>query len=132
MSNHSHSFARRCNLLDYIGILALIWGAGIATIYYGFFCDPHLRTFYWTTTSITALGCTILTLSPHFSKPGVRHWRAGFYAGFALSSIVFVVHGLLIHGWELQKSRMSLAWIGWMGMSALVGTSIYVARLTSS
>lgn len=50
--------------------------------------------------------------------------------GFGLSSIIFVVHGLLIHGWELQKSRMSLVWMGWMAAANLVGAGVYAARVT--
>lgn len=80
-------------------------------------------------TTSTALGCTYLTLSPHFASPAFRHWRAGFYAGFGLSSIIFVVHGLLLYGWELQRSRMSLVYMGWMATANLVGAAIYAARV---
>ena len=48
MWNHSHSLTSFCNKLDYIGILVLMWGAGIPTIHYGFICDPHLQNFYST------------------------------------------------------------------------------------
>lgn len=80
-------------------------------------------------TTSTALGCTYLTLSPHFASPAFRHWRAGFYAGFGLSSIIFVGHGLLLYGWELQRSRMSLVYMGWMATANLVGAAIYAARV---
>lgn len=46
MCNHSYSIAIVCNKLDYLGILVLMWGAGIPTIYYGFFCNLHLRLLY--------------------------------------------------------------------------------------
>lgn len=80
-------------------------------------------------TSSSALCCTIFTLTPSFVTPQFRKWRASFYAGFGLSSIIFVVHGLVIHGWELQKSRMSLVWMGWMATANLVGACIYAMRV---
>ncbi|KAM3471474.1 hypothetical protein MY8738_009309 [Beauveria namnaoensis] len=127
--NHSHDVSRFCNKLDYLGILVLMWGAGIPTIYYGFICNHSLRIMYWTMTTSTALCCTIFTLNPAFVTPEYRKIRAGFYAGFGLSSIIFVIHGLLLYGWELQKSRMSLVWMGWMATANLVGALIYAARI---
>ncbi|KAI6081445.1 putative hemolysin-III channel protein Izh2 [Hypoxylon rubiginosum] len=129
MWNHSYPLTSLCNKLDYLGILVLMWGAGIPTIYYGFFCNHNLRLLYWTTTSSTALCCAIFTLNPYFGSPQFRRWRACFYAGFGLSSIIFIIHGLMLHGWERQKSHMSLVWMGWMATSNLVGAAIYAARI---
>lgn len=122
-----------------------MWGAGVPTVYYGFLCNRALRVFYWTTvsttapfivlwltfdqTTATALGCTYLTLDPRFASPQFRHWRASLYAGFGLSSIIFVVHGVYLHGWDFQKTRMSLIYMGWMGLSNLAGAAIYAARV---
>ncbi|KAK8069457.1 hypothetical protein PG994_006073 [Apiospora phragmitis] len=122
--NNSKEFTALCNKLDYLGILVFMWGAGIPTIYYGFYCNEGLRWLYWTSTSGTALACGISTLNPHFSSPKFRHWRACFYAGFGLSSIIFIVHG-----WELQKARMYLVWMGWMATSNLVGAALYAIRI---
>ncbi|UNI19528.1 hypothetical protein JDV02_005710 [Purpureocillium takamizusanense] len=127
--NHSQNFAKFCNKLDYVGILVLMWGAGIPTIYYGFFCNPRLQVLYWSTTSGAALCCAVFTLSPRFGSPQFRHWRASFYAAFGLSSVVFVAHGLTLHGWELQKTRMSLIWMVWMATANLTGAAIYAARV---
>jgi adiponectin receptor len=78
----------------------------------------------------TAICCAYLTVNPHFASPTFRHWRASFYAGIGLSSIVFIVHGLLIYGWELQKSRMSLDYMGWVAVFNLLGAVIYAARVS--
>ncbi len=48
ISNHSPSVASWGNKLDYVGIVLLIWGSFVASIYYGFACHPHLRIMYWT------------------------------------------------------------------------------------
>ena len=47
ISNHSPTVARLGNQLDYAGIVLLIWGSFVASIYYGFACHSHLRLLYW-------------------------------------------------------------------------------------
>ena len=46
--NHSPSVARFGNKLDYMGIVFLISGSFIPSVFYGFYCHPHLQEFYWT------------------------------------------------------------------------------------
>lgn len=48
ISNHSPMVARFGNKLDYVGIVFLITGSFIPSIFYGFYCHPHLQEFYWT------------------------------------------------------------------------------------
>lgn len=146
LCNHSRAVSKFCNKLDYLGILILMWGAGIATIFYGFSCDQELRLTYGAAvrvclspkrvqelrlfqTSFSALLCMLLTLGPHFDSSRFRHWRAVFYAAFGLSSVTFVIHGIVLYGWEMQKSRMSLVWMGWMAVINLSGATIYAARV---
>lgn len=35
------------NQLDYLGIVALIWGSMVPSVYYGFYCEPMLQNVYW-------------------------------------------------------------------------------------
>jgi adiponectin receptor len=51
------------------------------------------------------------------------------YAGLGLSAIIFIIHGLAIHGWEIQNHRMSLGWMGLMGALNLIGAAAYAARV---
>lgn len=48
ISNHSESVARFGNRLDYVGIVCLIVGSFIPSIYYGFSAEPGLVRLYWT------------------------------------------------------------------------------------
>lgn len=48
ISNHSHTVARFGNKLDYVGIVALITGSFVPSVYYGFYCQPKLQNTYWT------------------------------------------------------------------------------------
>jgi adiponectin receptor len=52
ISNHSQIVARFGNKLDYVGIVFLIAGSFVPSIYYGFYCHPHLQELYWTMVSI--------------------------------------------------------------------------------
>jgi adiponectin receptor len=52
LADHSHAVSKLWNKLDYIGILILMWAAGVATIFYGFLCDEKLRSIYSVTVRI--------------------------------------------------------------------------------
>jgi len=51
------------------------------------------------------------------------------YAGLGLSAVTFVVHGLVLHGWEVQNRRMSLVWMGLMALFNFTGAGAYAARV---
>ena len=51
------------------------------------------------------------------------------YASLGLSALVFVTHGLLLHGWTAQNRRMSLDWMLLMATLNLTGASLYAARV---
>ena len=53
ISNHSESVARFGNRLDYVGIVFLIWGSFVPSIYYGFSAEPRLMRTYWTMVRMT-------------------------------------------------------------------------------
>jgi len=48
MSNHSDPIARFMNKLDYLGIVILIVGSFVPSVYYGFFCNERLMWTFWT------------------------------------------------------------------------------------
>ena len=45
--NHSPQVARFGNQLDYVGIVALITGSFVPSVYYGFYNEPMLQRIYW-------------------------------------------------------------------------------------
>ncbi|KAL8940802.1 MAG: hypothetical protein Q9216_002628 [Gyalolechia sp. 2 TL-2023] len=117
------------NQLDYLGIVILMWGSTVPSIYYGFYCNPALQKVYWLNVSVLASLCTIATLHPKFRHPTLRPYRAAMYAGLGLSAVVFVVHGILLHGWTIQNHRMSLDWMALMASLNLLGATVYAARI---
>lgn len=54
ISNHSMAVAKFGNRLDYMGIIFLIWGSFIPSIYYGFSAEPKLVRLYWSMVSALA------------------------------------------------------------------------------
>lgn len=129
ISNHSSKVQRLGNQLDYLGIVILMWGSTIPSIYYGFYCDPRLQKIYWANVSILATLCIVATLHPRFRHPTIRPYRAAMYAALGLSAVVFVMHGILLHGWTAQNRRMSVDWMGLMALFNLTGAVIYAARV---
>lgn len=129
IANHSDAVAALGNQLDYLGIVLLIWGALVPSIYYGFYCDPELQKVYWAVVSFAALTCAIVTFSSVFRSPALRPYRAAIYTALGLSTTVFITHGLIIHGWEIQNRRMSITYmIGTAGLN-IIGAVVYAARI---
>jgi adiponectin receptor len=129
MSNRSKKVVAHWNQLDYFGIVILIWGSIVPSVYYGFYCDPNLQKLYWTLVSVQAAVCTIATLTPKFPHPTFRVYRTALYATLGLSAMAFITHGLIIHGWEIQNHRMSLTYLLITAMLNLLGAFIYTARI---
>ena len=50
--NHSPQVARFGNQLDYVGIVALIVGSFVPSVYYGFYCEPIWQRIYWAMASL--------------------------------------------------------------------------------
>ncbi|KAG9236603.1 mPR-like GPCR protein [Amylocarpus encephaloides] len=116
-ANHSERVAASGNQLDYMGVVVLMWGSTIPS------------KLYWSVVSVLATACIATTLNPRFRHPQLRPYRAAMYSGLGLSAIVFILHGLVLHGWELQNRRMSLGWMGLMGALNLIGAAAYAARV---
>jgi adiponectin receptor len=129
MSNHSQKVETYWNQLDYLGIVILIWGSTVPSVYYGFYCNPNLQKLYWAVVSILAVACTIVTLTPMFRHPTLRLYRTAMYASLGLSAMVFITHGLIIHGWEIQNHRMSLTYMLITAMLNHLGAVVYAARI---
>ena len=160
IANHSPKIAAFGNQLDYAGVVILMWGSTIPSVYYGLYCDPHLQKLYWSLfndlylhmrqrsvldsaeidtwsdrlvqVTILAAACLYTTVNPSFCQPKFRPYRAAMYTALGLSALICVTHGLAIHGWEIQNRRMSLNWMGLMATSNLIGAAAYALRVSLS
>ncbi len=62
--NHSDIVARFGQRLDHIGIVVLIWGSFVPSIYYGFSAEPGLVRLYWTMVRLLcSCACFLLILN---------------------------------------------------------------------
>ncbi|MCJ1396880.1 hypothetical protein MMC11_000070 [Xylographa trunciseda] len=130
-SNHSPRVAKYGNQLDYVGIVALITGSFIPSVYYGFYCDPYLQAAYWAMISILAMGCTIVSLSSKFRTPKWRPFRAGMFVALGLSAIFPVLHGLGLYGFRQMESQIGLSWLVLQGVLYIVGAGLYAVGFRS-
>ncbi|KAH8724191.1 hemolysin-III related-domain-containing protein, partial [Phaeosphaeriaceae sp. PMI808] len=129
MSNHSEKVAAYCNQFDYLGIIILTWGSTVPSVYYGFYCDPHLQSLYWDVVSVLAIVCTIATLSPKFRHPTLRPYRTTMYASLGPFSMVSITHSLITHGWETQNHRIGLTYMLITAILNLLGAIVYATRI---
>ncbi|KAH8653991.1 adiponectin receptor protein 1 [Tricladium varicosporioides] len=129
VSNHSENVAAHWNQLDYLGIITLIWGSIVPSIYYGFYCDPNLQKMYWAVVSVLAVVCTMATLTPKFRRPTFRVYRTAMYASLGVLAMVFITHGAIIHGWQTQNHRMGLTYMLITAMLNLLGAVVYTTRI---
>lgn len=129
ISNHSPLVARIGNALDYIGIVGLIVGSFIPSIYYGFYCMPDLQRSYWTMICTIGLGCVTVSVLPQFRTPKWRPFRAAMFVAMGLSAIFPVLHGLQIYGPGLMTRQIGLGWMLLQGGLYILGAGIYAARV---
>ncbi|KAE8146538.1 hemolysin-III related-domain-containing protein [Aspergillus avenaceus] len=129
ISNHSPSVARIGNALDYVGIVGLIVGSFVPSIYYGFYCEPGLQRLYWTMICTIGIGCVFVSILPQFRTPRWRPFRAAMFVGMGLSAVFPVLHGLRMYGIEQMTRQIGLGWLLLQGFLYILGAGIYAARV---
>ncbi|KAI7351800.1 hypothetical protein KC354_g12291 [Hortaea werneckii] len=118
------------NRLDFCGIVLLMWGASIPSIHYAFVCNTTLEYLHWSLVTISACGCIIFTLHPWFLGPAFRKFRALMYASFGLSALLFMSHGIFLYGLAIQRKRLALEWMVFMGFLNIIGACFYASRVS--
>ncbi|KAA6416251.1 MAG: hemolysin-III channel [Lasallia pustulata] len=129
ISNHSPAVNRLGNQLDYVGIVALITGSFVPSVYYGFYCNVRLQLLYWTMISTIGVGCTIVSVTPKFRTPIWRPFRAGMFVAMGLSAVFPVFHGLSVFGLQQMNSQIGLPWVVLQGLLYILGAGIYATRM---
>lgn len=136
--------ARLGNQLDYVGIVALITGSFIPSVYYGFHCEPLLRKIYWFMVlwsssifdhllnwiQISSIGlvCTIISIRPKFRSSEWREFRATMFILMGLSAVFPVIHGTYLYGVRSMNERIGLSWVVLQGFLYILGASLYAVR----
>lgn len=127
-----------------------MWGAAIPQIYYGFWESPQVCKFYWTTvgthslrhliaililldwnqSTLLCLGSGYVTIHPRFRTPAYRSRRTIMYVALGLSALIYVLHGIILHGWHAQYLSMSLDWELVTLLVFVFGASTYALRVS--
>ncbi|KAI9714081.1 MAG: hypothetical protein M1812_006528 [Candelaria pacifica] len=127
--NHSVEVLSFMNKLDYVGIVLLITGSFVPSIYYGFYCEPLLQIVYWTMVSSLGTGCAIVSITPKFRTSAWRPYRAAMFVMFGLSAIFPVLHGLKLYGVSRMRGQMGLYWVILQGLLYVLGAAMYATRV---
>ncbi|CCO27429.1 hypothetical protein BN14_01468 [Rhizoctonia solani AG-1 IB] len=112
---HSPAVSRRCNALDYSGIIVLTVGSFYPCLHYGFYCDYHLQVIY--SVGITVAGCiaAYVVLNPVYGTPAYRWARTTVFFLLGICALVPVTHAYLIYGLERMQNEMGVNWIALTG-----------------
>ncbi|KAF2432338.1 HlyIII-domain-containing protein [Tothia fuscella] len=128
ISNHSPEVARWGNQLDYLGIVFLIWGSFVPSIYYGFQDDPVLIQRYWIMITTIGAATAITSISPQFRTPSWRPFRAAMFVAMGLSAVIPVIHGAFIYSLSHLSDTMALPYVVAQGILYIIGAGLYAAR----
>ncbi|KAL1958276.1 hypothetical protein VTO42DRAFT_4784 [Malbranchea cinnamomea] len=129
ISNHSPVVARIGNACDYVGIVGLIAGSFVPSVYYGFYCMPEYQKLYWSMISLLGVGCAIVATTPRFRTPEWRPFRATMFVSMGLSAVFPVGHGLFSLGLEQMQRQIGLSWLVLQGFLYILGAVIYAVRV---
>ncbi|XP_031483584.1 heptahelical transmembrane protein 1 [Nymphaea colorata] len=125
---HSHQLSLFLWRFDYAGIAIMIVASFFPPIYYIFQCEPQWQLIYLA--GITTFGVfTVLTLlTPAFSSPEFRSFRAMLFVAMGFSGLIPAVHALVVN-WSEPRCLTVLAYE--LAMAALysTGTFFYVSRI---
>jgi len=125
---HSQGVSKRCNAVDYAGIVVLIVGSFFPCVYYGFYCESSLQVVYLSAISIAGAGASYIVLNPEYSKPTHRGARTSVFAALGLCGVVPVLHGTISHGFRKMIYEMGFIWLLVSGALYLVGAALYANR----
>ncbi|KAJ3206207.1 hypothetical protein HDU67_008309 [Dinochytrium kinnereticum] len=126
---HSHEVAKAWNKADYVGIVFLIVGSFIPSLFYGFYCSKSLQLTYIIAITLLGTATAIVTMSTRFSTPKYRYLRTILFAALGLSGIVPLVHALILYRPEFADEAMGLRYVGGMGAMYIMGAVLYASRI---
>ncbi|KAG5020183.1 hypothetical protein AAZX31_06G210500 [Glycine max] len=125
---HSKPFNLFFWRLDYAGISLMIVCSFYAPIYYVFYCNPYIRTFYLTSISVFGVLAIITLLAPSLSSPHLRPFRASLFLCMGFSGVIPAVHALATH-WHHSHVVVALGYELLMAILYATGAVFYVTRI---
>ena len=127
MWSHSQPLASFCNKLDYLGILVLMWGAGIPTVYYGLFCNQNLQWLYWMTVSLSLDAYRDLLYEADSFFIDVQHRTSMYYSHITPTIHLTPIQALacvLLRWLWVELCDICHSWSGYTWMGYSTGTHV--------
>ncbi|KAJ3162372.1 hypothetical protein HDU86_004852 [Geranomyces michiganensis] len=114
---------------DYVGIVTLIMGSLVPSIYYGFFCNPSLQALYLTVVILAGIITISITVSPRFFAPKYRLLRTGLFVSMGATGAVPLIHALTKYGYHTTRNALSSSALISSGVVYFLGAVIYACRV---
>ncbi|KAI9351415.1 hemolysin-III related-domain-containing protein [Obelidium mucronatum] len=92
---HSQRVQRNCMKCDYVGIVVLIVGSMLATMYYGFYCYTGMQVVYMTMVSLAGIITIGVNASEYFVGPKYRALRTMLFISIPTLGVIPIIHSIL-------------------------------------
>ncbi|RIA89733.1 hemolysin-III related-domain-containing protein [Glomus cerebriforme] len=126
---HSEKVCANWNRCDYVGIVALIFGSICPVIYYGFYCNNIWRIVYFSMIFTFGTATISVAVAHRFRKPEFRWFRTGLFVALGGSSIIPVIHAILLYGVHLSFDVIALKSMIITGALYVFGAFLYGSRI---
>jgi adiponectin receptor len=130
-SDHSPSALSICNRIDHLGIVLIVWGAGVSANHFAFptAAADGPRLWYFAALTVASAACAWFTLQPMFKHPVSRTIRSAAYSLLGLNMVLPLIHGLSVFGYEALDHSVDVASFFYMGALVFVGGVVYATRV---
>jgi adiponectin receptor len=129
MMAHSERAFRLFMLLDYCGIVLMIWGSLMALTHYLVLCDRVLSRRLMAFESFFAAAALLTMAVPRFMGPGYRLFRTLLFGGLAASGLVpFLFYVLTTASAPCGECRAIRRTVFGLGLCYLSGAAAYALR----
>ncbi|KAF8600336.1 HlyIII-domain-containing protein [Ceratobasidium sp. AG-I] len=128
-SCHSPNVSKKCNALDYSGIIVVSVGSFYPTLHYGFFCDYYLKFTYVMAITVAGAFSAYVVLNPDYATPAYRWARTFVFYALGIVALVPLVHAYFAYGLERMQNEMGFHWLSSCICFYVVGGLIYGCRV---
>ncbi|CAE6340842.1 unnamed protein product [Rhizoctonia solani] len=126
---HSPNVSKKCNALDYSGIIVVSVGSFYPTLHYGFFCDHYLKIGYIVAITVAGAASAYVVLKPDYATPTYRWARTCVFYALGVVALVPLVHAYFAYGLTRMQNEMGFHWLGACICFYVVGGMIYGCRV---
>ncbi|KAI6082615.1 mPR-like GPCR protein [Hypoxylon rubiginosum] len=129
---HSRAMESLWLRLDFVGIILLIFGSFVSSIYVGFWCEAFERTIYWSMSGSLAAISIVIVLAPAFQGPRWRTLRLLTFVCTGLSGLAPIIHEIYMFGFDQTMKQSGLPYYFAEGGLFLAGAVVYGTRFPES